>query len=156
MKYIFLAFRFFLSVLQRIGYIISLKKFPPPFAASVAVILQGNRILLLNRSDGLGLSLPGGFIDLYENAEKAVIREVFEETGINVTVKQIFCILSGKRKNTSIGSVDIVYLCEPMSFELNNSIEGKAGWYEIFKLQEKDLALDYYSIIEKVKKDFFL
>lgn len=40
---------------------------------------------MIDRSDGLGLSFPGGLIHPWESAEKALKREIWEETGLEVT-----------------------------------------------------------------------
>jgi len=49
------------------------------FAAD-AVALREGRVYLIERKDGRGWGLPGGFIDAGETPEKAVIRELQEET----------------------------------------------------------------------------
>lgn len=49
------------------------------FAAD-AVALQEGRIYLIERKDGRGWALPGGFIDAGETPEHAAIRELVEET----------------------------------------------------------------------------
>jgi 8-oxo-dGTP diphosphatase len=49
------------------------------FAAD-AVVLREGRVYLIERKDGRGWALPGGFIDAGETAEQAVIREFQEET----------------------------------------------------------------------------
>ncbi len=55
-----------------------------PAAAACIRDPQG-RILLLRRSDGENLwSFPGGAIEPGEPAGRAVVREVFEETGLHV------------------------------------------------------------------------
>ncbi len=63
------------------GHIVYLN--PAPSVA--AILYQEGRVLLVRRAiePGLGLwSLPGGFIELGETPEDAVIREVEEETGL--------------------------------------------------------------------------
>lgn len=45
-----------------------------------AVALKEGRVYLINRKDGRGWALPGGFIDAGETPQQAVIRELMEET----------------------------------------------------------------------------
>lgn len=47
---------------------------------------QAGRLLLTRRLDNGLWVLPGGKLELGETIAQAVVREVFEETGINVTV----------------------------------------------------------------------
>ena len=49
------------------------------FAAD-AVALQEGRVYLIERKDGRGWALPGGFIDAGETPEHAAVRELIEET----------------------------------------------------------------------------
>ena len=54
-------------------------------AAAACIRDERGRILLLRRSDGINLwSFPGGAMELGERADEAVIREVHEETGLEV------------------------------------------------------------------------
>ncbi len=55
-------------------------------AASGVVTDSDGRILLHQRSDNGLWSLPGGAMDIGESIEKTVIREIQEETGLNVEV----------------------------------------------------------------------
>ena len=53
------------------------------FAANFAVdavALNEGRVYLIERKDGRGWALPGGFIDAGETAQQAVVRELQEET----------------------------------------------------------------------------
>ena len=42
--------------------------------------LKEGRVYLINRKDGRGWALPGGFIDTGETTQQAVVRELMEET----------------------------------------------------------------------------
>jgi len=53
--------------------------FAANFAADVVALNQG-RVYLIERKDGRGWALPGGFIDPGESPEHAAIRELMEET----------------------------------------------------------------------------
>src|SRR5580704_5315416 len=55
-----------------------------PLCASVCVIRNGELVLVIDRSDGRGLSFPGGLTMPWETSEEAMKREVSEETGLAV------------------------------------------------------------------------
>jgi 8-oxo-dGTP pyrophosphatase MutT (NUDIX family) len=55
--------------------------------AAFAVVRDGaGRVLLVRRADDLNWELPGGRIDVGESAVDAVVREVAEEAGLEITV----------------------------------------------------------------------
>ena len=67
------------------------RRFPifGPIPGSVAVVRRDNHFLVIERSDGYGLSLPGGLARPFENAEDALHREVREETGLTITSAEL-------------------------------------------------------------------
>ncbi len=77
---------------QRLFWIISRSaiflygKFPlfGRLRGAVAIIRRNGGFLAIERSDGLGLGFPGGNAHPWESDEKAVRREVREETGIEL------------------------------------------------------------------------
>lgn len=72
--------------------------------AAYAVILRDDRILLSRLSDTLTKSplwtLPGGGLDHGEDPRAAVVREVHEETGLDVSIGETAWVLSAHRANT--------------------------------------------------------
>lgn len=59
----------------------------PPIAAAIAVVLRGERLLLVRRShrpDAGRWGFPGGKIEPGETVETAAVRECREEAGLSV------------------------------------------------------------------------
>ncbi len=52
--------------------------------ASIGIIRDGGRVLVIRRNDGRGLCFPGGLAYAWETDEQALVREAREETGLRV------------------------------------------------------------------------
>ncbi|GAB2747485.1 NUDIX domain-containing protein [Kitasatospora kifunensis] len=74
-----------------------------------AVIREDGRVLAIRRADNGTWEPPGGVLELTESVEDGVRREVYEETGIKVSVER----LTGVYKNVSRGVVALVFRCQP-------------------------------------------
>ncbi|MFB8170661.1 NUDIX hydrolase [Kitasatospora purpeofusca] len=83
----------------------------PMHSVSVAgvVIREDGRVLAIQRADNGTWEPPGGVLELTESVEDGVRREVFEETGIKVSVER----LTGVYKNVTRGVVALVFRCRP-------------------------------------------
>jgi 8-oxo-dGTP pyrophosphatase MutT (NUDIX family) len=68
------------------------------FMPSVAGIVRNDlgEILLQNKGNGENWSLPAGAIELGEAPAEAVVREVWEETGLYVVPKKLLGVFGGK------------------------------------------------------------
>ncbi len=73
------------------------------------VVREDGRVLAIRRADNGTWEPPGGVLELEEQPEAGVIREVLEETGIRVSVER----LTGIYKNMSRGVVALVFRCRP-------------------------------------------
>ncbi len=65
-----------------------------PSVAAVVTDDEG-KILLQEKSSGEAWSLPAGSIEPGESPEEAIIREVREETGLNVLVEKVLGVYGG-------------------------------------------------------------
>lgn len=86
-------------------------------AATVAFILNDRGELLVSKrakepAKGT-LDLPGGFVDMYETAEEGVVREVKEETGLDVkeAVYQFSLPNLYMYSGFEVQTVDMFFLC---------------------------------------------
>ena len=111
--------------LSEMGYI------TPKVGADAAIFNEGGEILLMERSDGSGWCLPCGWVDANERPIDAVIREVREETGLEVEVKQLVGVFTRmpSARNGPHTMIAIVHLCEVVDGELTLSHEGSALRY---------------------------
>lgn len=103
----------------------------PKIGADAAIFNDSGEILLMERADGSGWCLPCGWVEVNERPIDAAIREVFEETGLEVTVKRLVGVFTrqASQKNGPHTMVAIVHLCEIVSGELTLSHEGSALQY---------------------------
>jgi 8-oxo-dGTP pyrophosphatase MutT (NUDIX family) len=101
--------------------------------ASIGVIRRGETILVIERNDGRGLSLPGGIANRKETEEETLRREVLEETGLIVsgaTLKIRY------RSTADIPCFASVFEVEA-SGELKTSWEGTPRWMTVAELEPR-------------------
>lgn len=145
------------------------------FTASALVINKANRVLLVNHKK-LGVWLyPGGHVEINETPDETLVREVKEETGLDVTIisnkdeslanietgvsvlHQPYAILCEKiRSNPEHYHVDLVYRCKIINDNLNEIIKGyeekEIGFFGIDDLKLINLFPNFEKLLEKVLK----
>ena len=102
---------------------------------SIAIIHRDQQFLVIQRNDGRGCSLPGGFAGWKEAEEETLRREVLEETGLRVTGQEL------RMRYHSAADPP----CETCVFEvratgeLKNSWEGSPRWMTVAELEPRML-----------------
>lgn len=84
-----------------------------------ALVLDGDNLLVIKDRFAKGYKLPGGHIDPGERIEEALIREVFEETGVKVAFASLVNI--GHFIAGQFGEQNIYFVCtaKPLSKAIN-------------------------------------
>lgn len=72
-----------------------------------AVVREDGRVLAIRRHDNGAWEAPGGVLELDETVEAGLVREIREETGIEVEP----VALTGVYKNMKIGVVALFFRC---------------------------------------------
>jgi len=74
-----------------------------------AIIERDGRILLQHRTDEDNWCIPGGVMEVGEQFEETVKREVLEETGLELSTLYLFGIYSGEKCFVQYPNKDQVY-----------------------------------------------
>ena len=98
---------------------------------NICMIVNGTKILVQDKvgKDAGGIILPGGHVEEHEPVVDSVIREVKEETGLDIENPRLCGI---KEWINEDGSRYIVFLfrADQFSGELVSSAEGRVFWME--------------------------
>ncbi|HEY6339257.1 MAG TPA: NUDIX domain-containing protein [Candidatus Sulfotelmatobacter sp.] len=113
--------------------------------ASIAIIRDGSRVLMIRRNDGRGLCFPGGLAYPWETDERALIREVEEETGLHVTG----CEFAFRYDSAGEIPVRIAVFQTQAEGELRRSWEGRPDWVELAKARAGILRSQEY-VVERL------
>jgi 8-oxo-dGTP diphosphatase len=70
----------------------------------------GELVFIIRKNTPQGLALPGGFVDDGEWVADAAVREAKEETGLDVTLTELFHVYSDPSRDTRQHTVSIVFL----------------------------------------------
>jgi len=122
-----------------------------PILSACVIIERDGKFLLIDRSDGLGYTIPGGIVRYRETLEQCVLREAQEETGYNVAITSIVGIYSSPKRDPRLRAVSIAYKGSIIDGKEHHSKEGQTCWHapgEVFGHMAFDCELmlkDYLS-----------
>ena len=144
------------------GYIMNLRKYVGHepligLGATTMVFNDKNEILLNLRSDTNTWGIPGGSKELNETLEECAIRELKEETNINVNDLKLITVLSGKEyyfkypNEDELDCVIALYKVSNYEGELNIN-DGESKELKFFSLDNlPELESRAKAIIDKIK-----
>lgn len=117
------------------------------------LIIREGKILLVKRNHEpyFGFwAIPGGYVELNETCEEAVVREVKEETNLKTKIKNLIGVYSGPSRSPH-HTITAAYLLEIISGEVRKSREAtEIGWFPLNNLPS--LAFDHEEIIADYQK----
>lgn len=105
-------------------------------------------ILLIRRKDGQGQALPGGFVNIGESAEEALVREVKEETNLNIVDYELFGVYSQPTRDSRRHTASAVFLVKKWTGKMEAKDDAKEVIVEKLSiLTTSQLAFDHNRIV---------
>lgn len=138
--------------------------------STYGIIFNENKIVILTNKSNHKLWFPGGGIEINETLEEGLKREVREETGLEVEVKNLLLVkenffyfqaIDDVYKDSAYHAFLFFYLCYPKGDNLNfkptdlteESINPK--WMKISEIKQEeisDLSSDLFPVLQKLIK----
>jgi len=114
---------------------------------------QGKIVVIRRRNEPFKgyYALPGGIVEYGETVEEAVLREVKEETGLDVEIHKLVGVYSDPGRDPRGHFVSICFITIPVGGELKAGSDAKD--IALFSLDNiPKLAFDHNKMIEDAKK----
>ena len=121
---------------------------------NMCMIRNGEKVLVIERQkkNWPGVTFPGGHVEKEESFVAAVIREVFEETGLTVQ-DPVLCGTKQFQDENDARYVVLFYKASRFSGELKSSPEGEVFWIDRQKLTDYPLSLDMEAMVQVMESD---
>lgn len=149
--------------LEKIMNIVNLNEgYPTPKVDVRAFIQQDGKVLLVEDSVSKEWSLPGGYAEVGISAKENVLKEVLEETGLEVVVDELKAVFDTNLREDIpqlFQYYKLVFSCTIIGGQLvENSETSNMGFFELDqlpKLSEKRTTKEQLVLLENSKKTFF-
>ena len=115
------------------------------------IIKKGNEILLIRRRNipfKNSWALPGGYLEYNEKTEDAVIREIFEETGLFTEIINLIGVYSDPKRDPRGHTVSIIYELRIIKGKLESGDDATdVNFFNLNNLPD-NLAFDHKKVIK--------
>jgi 8-oxo-dGTP diphosphatase len=115
------------GLIYKIIVLLTLGQISPLLGAGI-IIEQDGKILLIDRSDGLGYTIPGGIVRHRETVAECVLREAREETGYNVKITGFVGVYSSPGRDPRFRAIALTYKGCIVDGAPRSSGEGTPCW----------------------------
>ncbi|MFX0167850.1 MAG: NUDIX domain-containing protein [Candidatus Hodarchaeota archaeon] len=120
----------------------------PMLAVDAVIYLNDNRLVLIARKNAPfkgWWALPGGIVEVGETVEQAIIREVREETGLEIELQNLVGVFSNPDRDPRGHIVSIAFLATRIGGDLAHGSD--ATRVQAFRKLPSQLAFDHKEII---------
>lgn len=130
-----------------------MKPVTPLLTVDALIIFEGKIVLIKRKNPPYQnlFALPGGFVEVGETVEAAVVREAKEETGLDIELIKLFGVYSDPLRDPRGHTVSICYLAKGRGKLKAGSDAKDTGLFNLSEIPE--LAFDHNKIIENARSD---
>jgi len=105
-------------------------------------------VLIERKYPPVGLALPGGFVEIGESVEEAVIREMKEETSLDVIAVRQFRVYSEPDRDPRFHVVSVVFECVARGEPKGRDDAKVARLYHYREIPLESLVFDHSKILK--------
>ena len=122
---------------------------------NMCMVYDGNRILVQDRKnpDWPGITFPGGHVEPGESFVESCVREVREETGLEISNVRLCGVKQWTQKNGEYRYLVFFFKTDTFAGQLQSSHEGEVFWIEKEDLSKYVLANGFDRMVEIFEQD---
>lgn len=122
---------------------------------NMCMVCDGERVLVQDRLDPNwpGIVFPGGHVEKNESFVESVVREVKEETGLDVHDVKLCGIRQWTDETKGFRYIVLLFKTNCFSGELKSSDEGKVFWIDKKDIGKYALADGFEEVLEMFEND---
>ena len=105
-------------------------------------------VLIERKNEPRGLALPGGFVDVGESVEDALIREMKEETHLDVQITQLLGIYSDPNRDPRFHTASAVFIAKAEGQPRGGDDAKEAKVYALEEIPMDLLVFDHSDILK--------
>jgi 8-oxo-dGTP diphosphatase len=118
------------------------------------MVYHGDKILVQNRvkKDWQGITFPGGHVEKAESFVQAVIREIYEETGLTIK-NPVLCGTKQFQTEDEERYIVLLYRTNQFEGDLRSSEEGEMLWIDKNQLGKYQVAEGFLELFQVFDTD---
>ena len=105
-------------------------------------------VLIERNNDPKGLALPGGFVDVGESVEDALVREMKEETNLDVEIGRLFGVYSDPKRDPRFHTASVVFIAKAQGQPKGGDDAKDAKLYALEEIPMEQLVFDHGAILQ--------
>jgi len=105
-------------------------------------------VLIERKNEPRGLALPGGFVDVGERVEDALVREMKEETNLDVIISRVLGIYSDPARDPRFHTASVVYVVKAKGIPKGGDDAKEAKLYSLDAIPMEKLVFDHTKIVQ--------
>jgi 8-oxo-dGTP diphosphatase len=113
-------------------------------------------VLIERKNPPLGLALPGGFVDVGESVETALVREMKEETTLDVKIVRLLGVYSDPARDPRFHTASVVFVARAQGEPRGEDDAKEAKVYALDAIPFDALVFDHAQILRdylRTRKD---